>query len=143
MSILSLPPLTYSCLLIPTQTSNSLKPRTHSVPCGLDGSDQATMGDSAGDSALSSSASSSWEGSPFLQGHGNGRGLRQGQGSQGEVTDFDPCRSPRAQPWEWNGEEVVGAAKVSPLACRKTKREKRGEQPLSGPQSPHLFNGLV
>lgn len=77
------PPLTSSCVLTPTQASNSLGTRTHSVPCGLDGSDQATMGDSAGDSALSSSASSSWEGSLFLQGHGNGKGLQQGQGPEG------------------------------------------------------------
>lgn len=41
---------------------------THSVPCRVAGSDQATTGDSAGDSTLSSSASSSWEGSTFLQG---------------------------------------------------------------------------
>lgn len=56
---------------------------THSVPCGLDGSNQATMGDSAGDSALSSSASSSWEGSLFLQGHRHGGAFSKGRSHSG------------------------------------------------------------
>ena len=51
---------------------------THSVSCGKGVSDQAITGVSAGDSTLSSSASSSWEGNLFLQGHRQGRGLQRG-----------------------------------------------------------------
>lgn len=58
-------------------------PPTYSVPCGVGVSDQATTGVSAGDSTFSSSASSSWEGSLFLQGHRRARGLQRGQGPRG------------------------------------------------------------
>lgn len=100
---------------------------TYSVPCGLVGFDQATTGDAAGDSILSSSASSSWEGSLFLQEHRHGKGLQGGR-SHRQGANLEPCRSPRANPgWEVGAED--GAARGSSLACRETKREKRGHSP--------------
>lgn len=94
------------------------------MPCGLVGSDQATTGDAAGDSSLSSSASSSWEGSLFLQEHRHGKGLQGGR-SHKQGANLKPCRSPRADPgWKVGAED--GAAQGSSLASRGTKREKRG-----------------
>ena len=98
------------------------------MPCGLVGSDQATTGDAAGDSILSSSASSSWEGSLFLQEYRHGKGLERGRRHK-RGANLEPCRSPRANPgWEVGAED--GAAQGSSLGCRDTKREKRGHSRL-------------
>lgn len=92
---------------------------THSS-CGVGVSNQAITGASAGDSTLSSSASSSWEGSRFLQGHRRGRGLREGRG---------PGRSPTAKSWVGAGQALLLPRGLTGLQGTKGRREGRGCSP--------------
>lgn len=104
---------------------------THSVPCGLDGSNQATMGDSAGASALSSSTSSSWEGSLFLQGHSHGGAFSEGRSHREKGANPDRCRSPRAEPWaggEW-GRGCWCHQRV--LTCLHGEKEREGRDTVA------------
>lgn len=99
---------------------------TYSVPCGLVGFDQATTGDAAGDSILSSSASSSWEGSLFLQEHRHGKGLQGGRSQLGAL------QITQSKSWVGGGGRGWCCPRV--LACLQgNKKGEEGTQPASGP----------
>ena len=96
------------------------------MPCRLVGSDQATTGDTAGDSILSSSASSSWEHSLFLQEHRHGREGPSGrQGPQGGEPTLSLADHPeRILGGRWGQGMVL--PKGPPLPAGKQKR-RRGD----------------